>query len=366
MISGYGTVIAGHAHEAIVEEVSRTLHSGNYLYGHHDLIYNLTERLTTLFPGTTSVRFFKTGSEAVQCATRLVRAATNRVRILRCGFHGWHDQFMTENVSWHDFGRDPISKGTVSGVPTALGLTVTRVTCDDSSLEPELCKGDVAALILDPVQLSPPYRERLEEIREACWSHGALLIIDESKTGFRVSHAGVQGLVGLYGDVTILSKALANGFPLAAVLASDRVRVRSLDAKIMGTYNEELSALAAAHATLNTLLEKRAWQQLNELGDWLLKLVNSALLSEGCHTFSLVGYQWPSMPFLMHRGNGPDSSREVTRTVAQRLLQRGILWLPHHMNFLSLAHDRDSLKEFAETLVTICTEVEHVNLQLGR
>ncbi|MET0464567.1 MAG: aminotransferase class III-fold pyridoxal phosphate-dependent enzyme [Chitinophagaceae bacterium] len=361
LISGYGTVIAGHANEAVVDEVAKTLHMGNYLYGHHDLISSLTKRLNALFPPTTSVLYFKTGSEAVQCATRLVRAATGRERILRCGFHGWHDQFMTENVSWHDFGRKPVFKGRVAGVPTALWSAATRVTLDEESLDTELRKGDVAALILDPVQLVPPYREQLEGIRELCRAHGALLIIDESKTGFRVSPAGVQGLVDIYGDVTILSKALANGFPLAAVLMSDYVRGRSLSAKIMGTYNEELSALAAAKATLNLLFEKEAWQELNELGEWLLKRVNDGLTESGCRAFSLVGFRWPSMPALIHIDDGSGSSRKRLSAVAQRLLERHILWLPHHMNFLSLAHSRDLLEGFADSLIVVCMEVECAN-----
>jgi glutamate-1-semialdehyde 2,1-aminomutase len=239
-----------------------------------------------------------------------------------------------------------------------LGTTVTRVALNDESLELELNKGDVAALILDPVQLIPPYQERLGDVREKCLAHGALLIIDESKTGFRVSPAGVQGLLNVYGDITILSKAIANGFPLAAVLASEHVRAQSQDAKIMGTYNEELSALAAANATLNIVFEKKAWQELKELGDWLLGCVNEGLQSAGCPAFSLVGYRWSCMPVLIHRGDAVGSSRELTGIVAQKLLERHILWLPHHMNFLSLAHDRDSLGEFAKALVEICAEVE--------
>ena len=358
LISGYGTVIAGHANEAIVEEVAKTLRTGHYMYGHHDLLSSLGKRLTALFPGTVDALFFKTGSEAVQCAARLVRATTRRERILRCGFHGWHDQFMTENVSWHDYGRDPVFKGVVAGVPTTSGNIVTRVTLDAESLEVELSKGDVAALILDPVQLIAPYQERLRDVRERCWAHGALLIIDESKTGFRVSPAGVQGLLNLYGDVTILSKAEANGFPLSVVLASEYVLAERQNAKIMGTYNEELSALAAAKATLDIVFERKAWQELKERGDWLLGRVNEDLQSAGCPAFSLAGYRWSCMPVLVHRGDAVGSSRELLSIVAQKLLERRILWLPHHMNFLSLAVDFDSLAEFAKTLVEICAEVE--------
>ena len=358
LISGYGTVIVGHANEVIVEEVAKTLRTGNYMYGHHELLSSLEQRLTALFPSTAAALFFKTGSEAVQCSARLVRATTRRERILRCGFHGWHDQFMTENVSWHDYGRDPVVKGVVAGVPTMLGSTVTRVALDKESLELELGKGDVAALILDPVQLSPPYQEQLGEVQEKCRAHGSLLIIDESKTGFRVSPAGVQGLLNVYGDVTILSKALANGFPLAAVLVSEHVHAQSQDAKIMGTYNEELSALTAANATLDILFEKKAWQELKEIGDWLLERVNEDLQRMGCPAFSLVAYRWSCMPMLIHKGNTVRSSRELLSVVAQKLLDRRILWLPHHMNFLSLAHERDSLAEFAKTLVEVCAEVE--------
>lgn len=360
LISGYGTVIAGHANTTIVTAVSKTLQTGNYMYGHHGLIPHLEERLTALFPATTRAFFFKTGSEAVQCATRVSRAVTGRERILRCGFHGWHDQFMTENVGWHDLGRAPVLKGLVSGVPAALATTVTRVAGDELSLGQELSKGDVAAFILDPVQLTPPYRERLHQLREMCRTAGALLIVDESKTGFRVSPSGVQGLIDVYGDITILSKALANGFPLAAVLVSDRVHERSDAAKIMGTYNHELAALAAANATLDVLFEARAWQQLDELGSWLLARVNDGLHDANCRAFAMAGYRWASMPVLTHDAE-PFVARERTRRVAQRLLEHGILWLPHHMNFISLAHDRSLLEGFARTLVSVCAEVEHAD-----
>jgi len=350
LVSGYGAVILGHGDPDVADAVAAVARSGQYLYGRHRDVDALKGRLLARFPAMSQALLFKTGSEAVQAAVRMARAATGRPRILRCGFHGWHDQFMANDISWHRLEVDVTHSARVPGVPIASSL-ITAVAGDArAGWLPDVPTDDVAALILDPVQLVEPIAETFAAVAARCRAAHILLIVDEAKTGFRLSSAGAQGLYNIFGDITILSKAIANGFPLAAVLTRPEIDVVPTDAKIMGTFNNELSAVAAALVTLRKLDERDAPRVLRDAGADLITVVNQSIAAAGAaHLLQLVPYRWPSMPYFSWSAA---ASQDLKLAFNDWLARHRVLWLANHMNFVNLAHSHSQFVHFAGAVGT--------------
>ena len=198
--------------------------------GQTDLEYEAARLLTELVPSAERVRFSTTGSEAVQAALRVARAATGRTIVLKFEghYHGWFD-----NVLW-SVSPDPASAGPARS-PVPVPGTEGQLPVQDVEVLPwnaadlvsaRLDRGDVAAVIMEPIMFNNggvlPLPGYLEAVRDACSRTGTVLIFDEVITGFRVAPGGAQEKLGVLPDLTVLAKALGNGFPVAA-LAGRRI-----------------------------------------------------------------------------------------------------------------------------------------------
>jgi glutamate-1-semialdehyde aminotransferase len=195
----------------------------------------------------------------------------------------------------------------------------------------------LAAVIVDPVQLSlsdASSSVKMKNLVQAVHDAGAVLIFDESKTGFRVHLSGVQGLLGVAADLTVLSKALANGLPLAVVLGRTEVLNLARPARVKGTFGAETASIAAALATLHVLRDKDAPRSLNERGTQLLNGLNDAIRAVGvAERVTAVPYHWPCLPYIYFRGE----ARSLENAFHDGLVRRGVLMLRDHMSYISLA-----------------------------
>jgi glutamate-1-semialdehyde 2,1-aminomutase len=302
----------------------------------------LASVLCAIFPHTDRCLFLKTGSEAVTAAIRLARAFTGKRKIIRCGYHGWHDSVMTSHLSWHLYEPDPHPPRPVAGVPQT-NLPPSTLCWNGQDLQSledlfQAHRSTIAALLLDPVQLREPMGTCLKEVQNLTHDEGALLILDEIKTGFRVNLAGVQGLYNAQADLTILSKAISNGFALAVVLGRDEILELSGQAKIMGTYNNELVSLAAALKTISILERKVSIPWLQQIGQRLISGINEIFSRRGLsQSIQAVPYRWPCMPYIWFRDRSERTQR-LKPEFYRMLANRGVLLLPNHMNFICLAH----------------------------
>jgi glutamate-1-semialdehyde 2,1-aminomutase len=338
LICGHGAVILGHAHPAVTAAVTRQLNEGTLLPGPGPVFDRLRAVLLDLYPQADDVLTFKTGSEAVAAGIRVSRAYTGRHAVLRVGFHGWHDQVVSPHVRCHSYEEVKFEETWPPGVPHAAlaGLTHVWHGSDPKELVALVrARGDeLAAVVVDPVQLRPPAAAAAVELARVVRDAGALLIFDESKTGFRVHLGGVQALYGAAADLTILSKALANGLPLAVVLGRRELITLARPARIKGTFGFETAAMAAALATVDTLQASDAPRTLNEYGTQLLEGLSDAITSAGLRgQVAAVPYHWPCLPYVHFTGRG-ESLRDAFYL---GLLDRGVLMLHSHMSYASLA-----------------------------
>lgn len=348
-ICGFGPLILGHCNAEVNESVVEQMNRGMLFASISPLHNELAAVLRRIFPQAESSIFLKTGSEAVSAAIRLARAFTGKSKIIRCGFHGWHDAFISPHFSWHNYEPDCHSPRTVPGVhpigddPFVFSWNGVELEQLKSILH---AHRDIAALILDPVQLQEPIGSNLEHLRELTREEGVLFILDEIKTGFRVSIAGVQGLYDVRPDLTILSKAISNGFPLSVVTGRAEIISLSSDTRIMGTFNNELLAIAAALRTISVLERPDTLPSISKAGGNLIDGVNSALLDHGLFDdVRAVPYRWPCMPFIWFR-NASEFAQQIKPVIYQQLLQRRVLWLANHMNFICATHTRRDIEQF--------------------
>jgi glutamate-1-semialdehyde 2,1-aminomutase len=248
---GHGALLLGHAHPAVVTAVHEQVSRGTHYGAAHPLEVEWAEQIVSLIPSAEKVRFTASGTEAVMLALRVARAATGRDRIVKLQdhFHGWSDA-VSPYLDAGGNTRTPL------GVPEALGLLTTVVGTDDpADLVATIARGDVAAVIMEASgahygQL-PLDSAFIAAARAACTAAGTVLIFDEVVTGFRVSPGGMQAVLRITPDVSVLGKVMAGGLPSGAVAGrSELLELLATTIAHPGTFNANPLSAAAGIATL--------------------------------------------------------------------------------------------------------------------
>jgi glutamate-1-semialdehyde 2,1-aminomutase len=264
--NAFGPIILGHAHPGVDSAVHEALRQIDLLgIGATELEVRLAERLTGHVPSMERVLFCNSGSEATYHAIRVSRAATGRRVIVKFqgAYHGWHDYVAANVISHPDRvgAIDPISAGML---PDAMdNLLVLRFN-DIEQLEEIMARRghEIAAVIIEPVMHTigcvVPSQEFMDALRRTTAEQGTVLIFDEVVTGFRHHLGGYQAICGIRPDLTTFAKAMANGYPIAALGGRadlmDRFNTRSGgDVMYGGTYNGHTMGVSAALATLDIL-----------------------------------------------------------------------------------------------------------------
>jgi glutamate-1-semialdehyde 2,1-aminomutase len=334
-IMGLGAVALGYGYSEVTRAAVEAVEDGVVGPLAPVLEEDLAAQLSGLMPWVEQVRFLKSGAEAMAGAVRLARVTTGRDRILGCGYHGWLD--------WCQSG---------DGVPGSTRDLYGALPFNDAEGSRKLIRaaGDgLAAVTFEPVINVAPDREWLAVLREETERVGALLIVDEIKTVCRLAVGGACERYGIRPDLVVMGKALANGFPLAAVGGRAKVMAGVSRTWISSTLATELVSLAAARATLDVMVARQVPQHLGRVG---ARLLDGLIQLQHAHSelVTRVG-GIPEMCFLRYADEA--ASRAVTAGCARA----GLLFKPSAYNFVSLAHDVPvvdrTLGVLAEALSTV-------------
>jgi glutamate-1-semialdehyde 2,1-aminomutase len=328
---GVGPLILGYRHPAVDAAIRAQLDSGITFSLPHPLEVEVAELVHEIVPGAEQVRYGKNGCDVTTAAVRLARAFTGRDKVLCCGYHGWHDWY----ISVTDRNR---------GIPAGVAaLTHTFDYNDLASVEAGL-DDDTACVILEPVTFEPPKAEFLAELKKLCAARGALLIFDEMWTGFRLALGGAQERFGVTADLACFSKAVANGMPLSLLTGrADVMRLCEKDVFFFSTFGGEALSLAAAKATMRELRDGAVPARLDALGTKLRDGYNALAEQLGVLPFTrCVGFGCRTMVTFAPQGlaAGVDPLH-MKSFVQQELVRRGILWSGFHN--LSAAHTEDDM-----------------------
>jgi glutamate-1-semialdehyde 2,1-aminomutase len=273
-ICGLGTNGLGMSHPMVNSAAIFQIDAGTAFSLPTPLEFQVAEQLVDLIPCAEMVRFTKTGSEACAGAVRIARVATGRNVIVVCGYHGWHD--------WYAATR-PVHPG----VPAQLEKLVRSFRYNDTTSLHSVLDNSVAAVIMEPVLHEKPEPGFLAEVARLTSQNGSVLIFDENVTGFRADLRGAQTLYGVTPDLAIFGKAMANGFPLAAVVGHKNLMEGSQ--YISGTFGGEAVSLAAALETIKIYRATGCIAKMHAVGALLQRSMRNALID---NRYFVDGMPW--------------------------------------------------------------------------
>ncbi|EKS36383.1 aminotransferase class III-fold pyridoxal phosphate-dependent enzyme [Afipia broomeae] len=333
-------VTLGYCDPDVDRAVAKQLEDGTIYSLSHALEAEVAELICACVPSAEMVRFGKNGSDATAGAVRVARAYTGRDHVLTCGYHGWQDWFIGST------SRD-------KGVPQATRDLVHPFVYNDlQSLRSRLNEfdGKVAAVIMEPMNVAQPAPGFLEAVKTMTHEAGAVLIFDETITGFRLANGGAQEKFNVIPDLTTLGKGLANGFPLSAVCGRRELMMEMEEIFFSFTMGGEALSLAAAKAVIEKMQREPVVQTMRENGSLLSAGVAERLERHRLSDFLSISGD-PTWSFLTFKDYEAVESFEIKTLFLQEIFARGILSLGTHN--MSYAHTREDV----EQLLSIYDEV---------
>ncbi|RYE41687.1 MAG: aspartate aminotransferase family protein [Hyphomicrobiales bacterium] len=357
LVMALGPLLLGHSPTPVIDAVRHQLDSGVQFGGQHVREAELAERIVQHVPGAQKVLFSNTGSEAVQAAIRIARATTGRRIVVKFEghYHGWIDPvFVNSPGVPAERSEDAIVPlvHNVAGQPSPTDILVCRWN-DLDALQAVFDKygADIAAVITEPIPFNlgtvfgdPGY---LPAVRTLTETHGALLIFDEVVSGFRVGVGGAQAMLGVTPDLTTFAKAMAAGFPIAAIAGTDEAMASAIDGPVFhgGTYNGTPMSVAAAIATIDHLSANEAtlYAHLDAMGKRLATGLTGLAVK---YSIPLVVNQIGSVlqllwgPSLPVRSFADADAAEVApvAAISELALAEGIYAPPRGIMFISTEH----------------------------
>ena len=344
-LMAFGAFLLGYADPEVDAAAREELVRGSLLSMNRPQHVLFAEALVGRFAAADMAVMVKSGSEATTAALRIARSATGRRRVVRAGYHGWHDWCL------------PLERS----VPAGLDAQVLEFDSNDPhALDAMFAAypGEIAAVILAPEMVLPPSRDVFQAIQDVTHGNGALFVLDEVKTAFRTAPGSIQARFGLQPDLTTVSKGLSNGWPVAAVIGRRDVMHSAAGMHLSGTYHGDTAAMAAALTTLRIVEERGVADHVWALGQRLIDGLNVIARELEVPALS-YGEPFPPMPFLRFDHPHRETNDALRSAFYEAMLERGILLHPRHMWFISYAHqatDIDTTLEHARSAMKLARE----------
>src|SRR5215203_133357 len=302
----------------------------------HELEFKVAEKIVEMVPCAEMVRFGKNGSDATAGSIRLARAYTKRDHVLVCGYHGWQDWYI--GTTSRDLGVPQVIKD----------LTHKFIYNDINSLENKLneLKGKVAAVILEPVNVVAPENDFLQKVKELTHQHGAVLVFDETITGFRYANGGAQEFFGVTPDLATFGKGLANGYPVSAIAGKAEIMKLMEEIFFSFTFGGETLSLAAAYAVLNKLQREPVIKTLFETGEKVISRLNQLIIEFKMeHIFIVTGY--PVWSFFIIKDTEQFNSWELKTLLLQEMFANGVFTIGTHN--ISYSHSEKDIEQLIDS-----------------
>jgi len=333
-----GPLSLGYCYPKVDAAIAAQLKDGITFSMMHELEVTLAELVNKVIPNAEAIRISKTGADVTSAAVRVARAFTGRKKVLCCGYHGWHDWYISVT------SRN-------SGIPQEIADLSATFDYNDIQSVKDALDEDTACVILEPFVFEAPKNNFLQELKEVCEANGTLLIFDEMWTGFRIAVGGAQEYFEVTPDLACYSKAFANGMPIS--LLTGRKEIMDLfneEVFFFTTFGGEALSLAAAVATIQEMIDQNVPAYLAAKGKLLKDGYNAIAEELGIgHLTKCIGYDCRSLITFDAAAGNP---LEVKSYVQQELFRKGILWSGfHNMSFSHTDEDiQYTLKAYREVL----------------
>ncbi|ROP46924.1 aspartate aminotransferase family protein [Streptomyces sp. PanSC9] len=356
-VMAWGPLVLGHGDARVLSAVSEVAQKLQVVGTGHPLEYRAAEAVLEAVPHGERLLWSNTGTEAVQVALRLARAATGRRRVLKFArsYHGWHDTVYA-GMSEDDCGRPAAPGGPGQSTSVLDDLVVARFNDVELAerLLSEAVERDIAAVLVDPVMsnagVEAPAPHFLSTLRTLCDRHGVVLVFDEVIAGFRIARGGAAEKYGVLPDLSVFGKAMAGGFTQSAVVGRAEL-VDQVTAGVVhaGTFNANPIALAAVEATMRVLADPAVYELLEQAASGFEALVGGVLgSSPDFGRFNRIGSLLQYVP--AGGATGLHGTGGLWRVILEGMLRQGFLFMPSGKVFVSTAHTTVDIEATAEAL----------------
>lgn len=272
-LMGVGSCIHGYANEDIDNAAKGAIDNGVMCTLNAPEEVSLAEKLLEIHPWAEGVRFAKAGGEAMALATRIARASTGKDIVLVCGYHGWHDWYLAANLVKGDPLADVHLKGLEpKGVPR--GMAGTNLIFHYNNIDEFKSlirenRGNIAAVIMEPIRNDYPENDFLKEIRQITKEEDIVLVFDEITAGFRLCLGGSHLVLGVNPDIAVFAKAMTNGYPVSAVVGRKQYMDAAQSTFISSTFFTERVSYAATLKAIELYEKKRVNEHINRIGKYV-------------------------------------------------------------------------------------------------
>lgn len=351
-VSGLLAISLGYCDPDVDKEIISQMQSGVSFSLSHPVEISVAKKICEIIPCAEQVRFAKNGSDATSAAIRLARAFTSREHVAVCGYHGWQDWYIG-------------STSRNLGVPTAVqSLTHTFQYNNLESLRAILEANEIAAVIMEPMNIAYPEAGFLQDVKALCEQFGTVLIFDETITGFRFNIGGAQSLFGVTPDLATFGKGIANGFPISVICGRAEIMTLMNDIFFSGTFAGEALSLTAALATIEKMQKDNVIDHIITQGQTLIEGLKHLIDKHNAQSWMSVSGH-PSWSFFNIAPQGNYTALQLRSLYIQEMAKRGILInSSHNLSFSHKAHHIDSLlTAYDEILPIIINAVEHQCLE---
>jgi glutamate-1-semialdehyde 2,1-aminomutase len=350
-IMGIGTNTLGYGNYDVDAAVMETVKNGNMSTLNCPEEVYLAEKLIELNPWADMVRLARSGGEANSIAIRIARAASGKDKVAICGYHGWHDWYLSANHNAGDDLSSHLLPGlSPNGVPKSLKDTVLPFHYNNyAELESLIENNDVGVIKMEVVRNFGPEDNFLQKVRDLATAKNIVLIFDECTSGFRETFGGIYKKYGVEPDMAMFGKTIGNGYALTAVVGKKSVMEAAQTTFISSTFWTERIGPTAALATLKVMEQTKSWEYITAIGNDMRngweKLANSHNLEiniSGIPSLSTYGFKSPN-------------ALAYKTLIAQEMLKKGFLASTNF--YASTAHNHSHLEQYFNELDPIYAQI---------
>ena len=349
-IMGIGTCVLGYANDAVNDAVKDSIDNGSMSTLNAPEEVELAEKMLEIHPWSDQVRFAKTGGEAVTVALRIARACTKKTKIAFCGYHGWHDWYLSANLNDEEgLGGQLLPGLSVDGIPKELKNTAFPFNYGNYEKFNEIISNfgnELGVVIMEVQRYKTLDIDFLKHIRKITEDLGIVLIFDEISSGFRVNIGGMHLLHGVHPDMAVFGKALGNGFPIAAILGTANVMSSAQSTFISSSYWTERTGYVAALKTLEFYKEKNVIEAISKTGMIIRKGLTD-IFDKTKLNISVLG----GLDSVVAMDIQEENPLLLKTIFIQEMLDRG--FLASNLIYVSFAHTQDIIDKYLENALEV-------------
>lgn len=359
-IMGIGTNTLGYGHDFVDNAVINTIRNGNMSTLSCPEEVHLAEKLVEMNPWAEMVRFARSGGEANSIAIRIARAASGKDKVAICGYHGWHDWYLSANHNSGDSLSGHLLPGlNPSGVPKALRDTVFPFHYNNfEELVDLVDQHDIGVIKMEVLRNFGPEDNFLNKVRTLATKKNIVLIFDECTSGFRETFGGIYKKFGVEPDLAMYGKTIGNGYALTAVVGKKSVMESAQTSFISSTFWTERIGPTAALATLKVMEEIKSWEIITSIGK---KIQEGWKSLASLHDLEI---NISGIPSLSTYSFTSENGLAYKTLIAQQMLKKNILASTNF--YASIAHEDNYIQKYFSELDKVYAIIKKCeNLELN-